>query len=58
MAGFALKDMGLISRSMVDVVVEPHRKCFIPSYDSLKEKLSAAGADIYVKAPLEILNIW
>ena len=43
-AGFALKDMGLISRSMVDVVVEPHRKCFIPSYDSLKEKLSAAGA--------------
>lgn len=43
-AGFALKDMGLIARSMVDVVVEPHRKCFIPSYDSLKEKLAEAGS--------------
>ncbi|MBR4402700.1 MAG: homoserine kinase [Flavobacteriales bacterium] len=43
-AGFALKDMGLISRSMVDVVVEPHRKRFIPSYDTLKENLMASGA--------------
>lgn len=43
-AGFALKDMGLISRSMVDVVVEPYRKRFIPSYDTLKENLMACGA--------------
>ncbi|MDD4819401.1 MAG: homoserine kinase [Flavobacteriales bacterium] len=43
-AGFAMGDMDLIARSMVDVVVEPYRKGFIPEYDDLKEKLAMAGA--------------
>jgi len=43
-AGFMNEDMGLVGRSMRDVIVEPHRKQFIPGFDELKEKLMAAGA--------------
>ena len=35
-AGFALRDVALIGRSMQDAVVEPYRKGFIPDYDRLK----------------------
>ncbi|HIW65132.1 MAG TPA: homoserine kinase [Candidatus Alistipes intestinipullorum] len=43
-AGFALRDVSLIGRSMHDVVVEPYRKGFIPGYDRLKESVLALGA--------------
>lgn len=43
-AGFALRDVALIGRSMHDEVVEPYRKGFIPGYDSLKEAVLGAGA--------------
>lgn len=43
-AGFALRDVSLIGRSMHDVVVEPYRKGFIPGYDLLKESVLALGA--------------
>lgn len=40
-AGFALRDVALIGRSMHDVVAEPYRKGFIPGYDALKEQVLA-----------------
>lgn len=43
-AGFALRDVALIGRSMHDVVAEPYRKGFIPGYDALKECVLAGGA--------------
>ena len=43
-AGFALRDVELIGRSMHDVVAEPYRKGFIPGYDALKETVLAEGA--------------
>ncbi|MCF0172922.1 MAG: homoserine kinase [Bacteroidales bacterium] len=46
-AGFMKKDMGLVGRSMRDVIVEPHRKRFIPGFDELREKLNAAGAKAF-----------
>lgn len=42
-AGFALRDVALIGRSMHDAVVEPYRKGFIPGYDVLKEKVLSEG---------------
>ena len=42
-AGFALRDVALIGRSMHDVVAEPYRKGFIPGYDALKERVLAGG---------------
>ena len=42
-AGFALRDVELIGRSMHDAVVEPYRKGFIPGYDALKEKVLSEG---------------
>ncbi|MCQ2131602.1 MAG: homoserine kinase [Bacteroidales bacterium] len=46
-AGFMNKDMGLVGRSMRDVIVEPHRKRFIPGFDELRGKLAAAGATAF-----------
>lgn len=43
-AGLALKDVYLIGRAMVDSVVEPHRKHFIPGFDELRAKVLEAGA--------------
>ena len=43
-AGFALRDVALIGRSMHDVVAEPYRKGFSPGYDALKEQVLAGGA--------------
>lgn len=43
-AGFALRDVSLIGRSMHDAVVEPYRKGFIPDYDLLKDSVLAQGA--------------
>ena len=43
-AGLALKDVHLIGRAMVDSVIEPHRKQFIPGFDELRAKALAAGA--------------
>ena len=39
-AGLLTSDMGLIGRSLKDVIAEPYRKHFIPGYDRLKERLS------------------
>lgn len=43
-AGLALKDVYLIGRAMVDSVIEPHRKMFIPGFDELRKKVIDAGA--------------
>lgn len=43
-AGLAAGDVALVGRAMQDVVVEPHRKQFIPGFDDLREKVLAAGA--------------
>ena len=43
-AGLALKNVYLIGRAMVDSVIEPHRKQFIPGFDQLRENALAAGA--------------
>ena len=43
-AGLALKDVYLIGRAMVDSVIEPHRKQFIPGFDDLRAKVLAVGA--------------
>lgn len=43
-AGFALRDVALIGRSMQDAVVEPYRKGFIPDYDRLKRVALDEGA--------------
>lgn len=42
--GILSGDVGLIGRSMVDVVVEPARSKFVPSYCKVKESALAAGA--------------
>ena len=39
-AGLLTADMGLIGRSLKDVIAEPYRKHFIPGYDPLKEVLN------------------
>lgn len=38
-AGLLTGDLGLVGRSLKDVVAEPYRKHFIPGYDTLKEQL-------------------
>lgn len=43
-AGLALGDVNLIGRAMCDVVVEPHRKRFIPGFDDLRSKVLSEGA--------------
>ena len=43
-AGLALKDVYLIGRAMVDSVIEPHRKQFIPGFDELRVNALSAGA--------------
>ena len=43
-AGLALGDVELIGRSMVDVVAEPCRKCFIPGFEILRDKLQRVGS--------------
>ena len=43
-AGFALRDVALIGRSMQDAVIEPYRKGFIPDYDLLKRAALDEGA--------------
>ena len=43
-AGLALKNVDLIGRSMVDSIVEPYRKHFIPGYDDLAKNVMATGA--------------
>lgn len=39
-AGLLTADMGLIGRSLKDVIAEPYRKGFIPGYDDLKTALA------------------
>ena len=39
-AGLLTQDMGLIGRSLKDVIAEPYRKGFIPRYDNLKAALA------------------
>ncbi|WP_298064462.1 homoserine kinase [uncultured Rikenella sp.] len=39
-AGLLTADMGLIGRSLKDVIAEPYRKHFIPGYDPLKAALA------------------
>lgn len=39
-AGLLTADMGLIGRSLQDVIAEPYRKHFIPGYDNLKTSLA------------------
>ena len=43
-AGLYSGNIALIGRSMKDGVAEPYRKQFIPGFDELREKLTAAGA--------------
>lgn len=43
-AGFALKDVEMISRGMEDTIVEPVRKKMIPGYDVVKKYALDAGA--------------
>lgn len=43
-AGLYSGNIGLIGRSMKDVVAEPYRKSFIPGFDELREKILDAGA--------------
>lgn len=43
-AGLYSGNIGLIGRSMKDVIAEPYRKAFIPGFDALREKLLGAGA--------------
>lgn len=43
-AGFIKKDYDLISRSLVDVIVEPVRSILIPGFDEIKKKGIEAGA--------------
>lgn len=40
-AGLLTSDMGLVGRSLKDVVAEPYRKHFIPGYDELKAALAS-----------------
>lgn len=41
-AGLLTSDMGLVGRSLKDVIAEPYRKHFIPGYDELKAALASA----------------
>ncbi|WP_114749389.1 homoserine kinase [Pleomorphovibrio marinus] len=43
-AGLYQEDMGLISRSLNDVIAEPSRSILIPGYDEVKEAIKKAGA--------------
>lgn len=43
-AGLMSGDVELVGRSMRDVVAEPHRKRFIPGFDSLRDAVLEAGA--------------
>lgn len=43
-AGFMKSDYDLISRSLVDVIVEPIRSILIPRFDEVKKKSMEAGA--------------
>jgi homoserine kinase len=43
-AGFAMGDVDIIGRSMVDNIVEPSRASLIPGYSSVKENALNAGA--------------
>jgi homoserine kinase len=43
-AGFALRDVGMIARGIDDVIVEPARKTLIPGYDGVKQGALGAGA--------------
>lgn len=43
-AGFALKDVDLIGRSLEDVIIEPVRSILIPGFDEAKKAAKAAGA--------------
>ena len=42
--GLCRGDVELVGRSMRDVVAEPHRKRFIPGFDSLRDVVLEAGA--------------
>lgn len=42
-AGLLTADMGLVGRSLKDVIAEPYRKRFIPEYDRLKAALASAS---------------
>ena len=43
-AGLYQENMGLISRSLEDVIAEPSRSVLIPGYDEIKEAIKEAGA--------------
>jgi homoserine kinase len=43
-AGFMQNDLGLISRSLEDVIIEPVRSILIPGFDEVKERCLSAGA--------------
>jgi homoserine kinase len=43
-AGLMKKDFGLISRSLVDVIIEPVRAGLIPGYEKIKNAAMEAGA--------------
>jgi homoserine kinase len=43
-AGFALKDVEIITRGIDDVIIESARKHLIPGYDSVKQNAISAGA--------------
>ena len=43
-AGLYTEDFDLISRSMIDHIVEPARSILIPGFDEMKESALAAGA--------------
>ena len=43
-AALAKGDLGLISRSMVDTIIEPVRSSLIPKFDEVKSTSLAAGA--------------
>jgi homoserine kinase len=48
LAGFvaacAKNDLGLISKTLKDVVIEPQRKAAVPCFDAVKEAAERAGA--------------
>ena len=43
-AGLFQEDMGLISRSLNDVIAEPSRSVLIPGFDEVKQEIKKAGA--------------
>ncbi len=43
-AGFMSNDLGLIGRSLEDVIVEPVRSILIPGFDELKKRCITSGA--------------